>query len=171
MGKTISSWLVIYQLDLDSWTFVRPIWPLHIDWGINKSHNLVTDINTQLWQSKIGTRIVIQSDMLWKMILYVSIPPATRELSPFLSSYLISIWLLARLGIWRGERLQIQQASHSESVLNWVPRQVGETLCIWVTVCTCNLAWYDSFLVENSVAAVAIFQGRCHESPNADQML
>jgi len=82
-GKTISSLLIFSQLDLESRTFAWPARPLHMHRKIILFHNLISEIQQSLTQSKINTQCDFQSDMSSKLTIWQSIPPLTQEPSRF----------------------------------------------------------------------------------------
>jgi hypothetical protein len=87
-----------------------------------------------------------------------------EERSPFLCPYAISTWQLGAEAIYRGEYLQVQQASRSEEVKNQAVRRELEQVYSCSIVVSQNLASCNYFLVEVSLAAVAIFWGQYQDT-------
>ena len=56
------------------------------------SHNLVTEMQKKLTNSKIATQIAVQRDMSPMIAILLSIPPVTLDPSPLLIWNQISIW-------------------------------------------------------------------------------
>jgi hypothetical protein len=73
--------------------------------------------------------------------------------------------------LYGGSYLGVQQDSLSNSVTNYDPSYVNATLGIRLYVACLNQSWYDYFLVENSLAEVAIIIGLYQEIQLAVQML
>jgi len=71
--------------------------------------------------------------------------------------------------ICRGWKLLVQQASHSARVTYLALRRSRDRICSYSTDVSLNLAHYDYFLVEMSVAAFAILWGRYHGTPEPVQ--
>ena len=85
------------------------------------SHNLVTEIKQKLTHSKGVTQFAFERDMSSKLTIWLSIPPVTGELSPYLRLYQISILYLTRDTLCRGKRSRVPPALHPESVSDWAP--------------------------------------------------
>ena len=73
--------------------------------------------------------------------------------------------------IWRGKSLLVQQASHLAKVKHCALRWTQDRMCLCLIVVPLNLAKYDYFLDEMSLAAFAIFRGQCQDPPEAVQSL
>jgi len=91
-GKTLSSLLVVYQLDLECGTFAWAVWPLHTHRQIIMTHNLFTAIKHKLTCSKMGKQIAFTRNMSSKRPIWLSNPPATVEPSPCLRPKPMSVW-------------------------------------------------------------------------------
>jgi len=165
IGEQESDWLAFQQPDMDSRTFALCVRPMHMHRRIIMSHNLVTETKKMLRGRKIGTQIAFRRDMTSNIHICILIPPMTRELSPCLRQNLISIWWLAVEAICRGESLRVQQASHSEWVINWAQRWVQDRIYSCSTVASQDVAKYHYFPVEKSLLAFAIFWGQCQHTP------
>jgi len=124
-----------------------------------------------LTHSKIGTQIAFCRDMRSKIQICLFIPPMTQEPSPCLCLNQISIWWSAGEAIGRGESLQVQQALHSEWVMNWALRRAQDWRYSCWTAASQNQAKFDYVLVDKSLAEFAILQGQCQDTPYALQML
>jgi len=170
-SKLISSLLAVYQPDLEYRTFPWPVRSLHRhQWNI-MAHNLVAKIKKKLTRSKVDTQFAFTRDRSSKFTIWLSIPPVTRELSPYLRPDLISIWSLTRDAVCRGKSLRVQQASHPKLVLNQAPHQAEQPVWICVTVVSPNPASFDHFLVKKLLLAFVIVHGWYQESGVALQML
>jgi len=131
---------------------------------------MVTEIEKTLTLSKRGRRMAFERDISSKIGIHRSIPPMMQVPSAFLRPNLISIWYLASDAIFRGRSLCVQQTLLYWSVMIWAPRRAGETLWVWETVVSRELASYDFFLVERSPAAHVMICGQYQESPYALRM-
>ena len=123
------------------------------------SHNLVTEIKQKLTCSKVGTEFAFTRERSSKLTLLVSTPPVMWEVSPYLCSYLRAIWLFTREALCRGICLQVQRASHVESVTHRAPRRPKELVRIFITVVSTNPGSFDCFLVRKSLLEFAIVGG------------
>jgi len=170
-SKSISSLRAICQSDLESRTLERPIRPLHTHWWNIPSHNLVTEILQKLTCSKVGTQFALTSDRSSKLTFRLSISREMREPSPCLCPDPISIWQLPTDALCKGKSLQVEQASHPESVSKWALHQTKNPVWIWVTGIAPNPATFDYFLVEKWLLAFAIVCGWFQKSTYALQML
>jgi len=155
----------LLQPDTDSRSCAWCVWPLHMHRQIIMSHNIVTGIKNKLTCSTFGKQIAFQWDMTSKIPICLTILPMTQEPLPWHCLNLISIWWLAGEDFCGGESLQVQQALHSEWVMNWVQwrAQGQEYLCLMAA--SQNLARYDYFPVEKSVAAFETSWGQCQDTP------
>lgn len=157
--QTISSSLVVYQLNLESRSFAWAIQPLHIHKGIIMSPTLVTEIKQKLPCRKRGTRIAFTRDTSSKMAMCLFRPAGTHELSQFPHPNRISTQSLAMNALSRCKTLRFQQPLLSYWVTNQVPRQSGERQCVCLDMVSQNRNSSDYILVEGSCAAFEIFRG------------
>jgi len=135
------------------------------------SHNLVTIIQKKLTLSKIATQSGFHRVSLSILSIWLSIPQATQETSQFLLPNLISVSPLASDAICGGTSLRIRQALIVWSVTNQVMQRAGAMLCVHVTVVSLTRPLFDYFLVEKSLAALAIVRRQSQESAYALHML
>jgi len=80
--------------------------------------NLVTEIQSKLKCSLIGTHISFLRDMRPKTIIYLSIPPQNQKPLQILHPFSISLLSLAGKAICRDKCLWVEQASQCEKVIN-----------------------------------------------------
>jgi hypothetical protein len=64
-----------------------------------------------------------------------------------------------------GKSLLVQLPSLSVTWPNQAPQQAHRSVSSILTAVSPNVALYDYFLVEKSLAAFAIFRGECGNSP------
>jgi len=167
----ISSLLVILQPDLESSTFARGMWHLHMLRRISSSEILITEIKKLLTRSKIDTPITSQTEIPLNISISSSILLAMLLASLFPHPNGISIWWLAREAICIGHSLWVQQALISSLVTYWARHWVNQSWCICFALASRNLPSYDYFLVETSLAVFAIFRGWYQVTPYVMQLL
>jgi len=119
----------------------------------------------------VGTQIAFPKDRSSKLTIWLSIHAATREPSPYLSLYPISIWYCTGDASCKGKSLRVQQMLHPESALNRLPCQAKEPVWMYVTVVSQNPASFEYFLVEMSLPAFPIVLGRSQELKYSLQLL
>jgi len=169
--KEKSNLLAVLQSDLDS---RNPSWcvgPFKMHRWIIMSHNLVTEIKEILTRSKIGTQFASHRDMMSKIQICLYIIPMMQGPSPCLRPDTISIWWLVGEAVCRSDSLPVQQALHSEWVMNRALQWAGGWIYSCSTVSSQNLADSDCVLVERSLAAFVIFRGECRDTPYPLKML
>jgi len=161
---------------MDSRTFTWCVRPLHMHRWIIMSHNFVTVIKKNWHIVKLVNNLLFTAigRQKWQFAYLFFRGRRSRHHIFVRIQYPYGNQLEA---IGRGKRLLVQQsllvqlASHSTMLTNRAPQLVYRLVCSILTAASLNLAWYDYFLVEKSLAAFAMFRGRCQQSPQALQML
>jgi len=163
-GNRIYSALFAQYLDLESWKFASPLWPLHTHWWIILSHNSVSAIQKMLTHYLTGSKIALTRDMSSKIAILLSTLQVMQEPSRLLCPNPISICHLARDIICRGKSLRIEQPLQWLSVRHRAPLRVLAVPWECPLDFSPNPASFDSLPVDMSVTAFVILRGQFQDA-------